>query len=384
MSFIGGVMLIDQLRERFIRANQTAKREQLRPESRARIEEMFRALSSAPSEVKPSRYWEELNKMNVAQLQEDGFENFKRTIALNYFTWARIFPWDSQIVFLCRHVGIAATIRSASAALRFSRAGYFPSIFQSFSYGLLTHLLWEYILRGKHSPQLLALTEPELGSPPMISLREGMRVSQDLGNSLLEYESYKDAIPPDGSGTVLELGGGYGRNAFVTLKLNPHLRYVAVDIPPALWVAEEYLSQLFPERRIFRFREFRHFGDIEGEFANSNLAFLLSSQLEALPAASVDLILNISSLHEMRKNQIEYYFAEFDRVLKPGGHLYIKEWKEAKVLFENIKLAENDYPCPKGWKKIVSRTAAVQSRFFEKLYRKSSNSQPLAADEITK
>ncbi len=364
-------MLIDKFRERFIRANQSSQREQLRPEALARIDEMFHSLAGAPSQVRPSRYWEELNKMNVAQLKEEGFENFKRTIALNYFTWARIFPWDSQIIYLCRHVGATGTFRAVGKAFQFCAARYFSSALQSFSYGLLTYLLWEYILQGDHAPELLALQEPEFGSPPIVAPREGMQVSQDLGNSLLEYESFRQGLPADGRGMVLELGGGYGRNAFVILRMNPRVRYVAVDIPPALWVAEEYLSRLFPERRVFRYREFSKFEEVAGEWTQADLMFLLSSQLAALPAGSIDLILNISSLHEMRKDQIDYYFAEFDRVLKPGGHAYIKEWKEAKVLFENVTLTEEDYPCPPGWKTILNRTAAVQTRFFETLYWKS-------------
>lgn len=366
-------MLIDRIREWFIRANQSSKREQLQPQELQRIEEMFRALSNAPSQVRPSRYWEELNKMNVAQLKEDGFEHFKRTIALNYFTWARITPWDSQIIFLSRTVGVAATLRSFLNALRFCRKRYFSNVLQSFSYGLLTYLLWEYILNGKHAEELLGLREPELGSPPIITPRAGMGVSQDLGNSLLEYESFKTGLPVREQGAVLELGGGYGRNAYVVLKLNPGVRFVAVDIPPALWVAEKYLPRLFPERRIFRYRDFRIFEEVEKEYAEANLVFLLSSQLAALPSGSIDLILNISSLHEMRKDQIEYYYKEFDRVLKPGGHAYIKEWKSAKVLFENVTLTEEDYPNPKGWTKVLSRTAAVQTRFFETLYKKESN-----------
>jgi hypothetical protein len=35
-----------------------------------------------------------------------------------------------------------------------------------------------------------------------------------------------------------------------------------------------------------------------------------------------------------------------------------------------MTLTEKDYPCPKGWKKVMSRTAQVQTRFFETLYEK--------------
>jgi hypothetical protein len=78
----------------------------------------------------------------------------------------------------------------------------------------------------------------------------------------------------------------------------------------------------------------------------------------------------------MRGDQVAYYMERFDDVLKPGGHRYIKQWKEAKVLFEGVTLTAADYPIPAGWATIVNRTARVQTRFFEALYRKQSLMQP--------
>lgn len=39
-------------------------------------------------------------------------------------------------------------------------------------------------------------------------------------------------------------------------------------------------------------------------------------QLQALPHKSVDMFVNISSLHEMRMDQIRYYFAEAERLTR--------------------------------------------------------------------
>jgi SAM-dependent methyltransferase len=247
---------------------------------------------------------------------------------------------------------------------------YFSKVdlIQSFSYGLLGSLLWEYVLRLSFPDALLALREPQEGNPPLLFPRPNMAVSQDLANSLLEYDSLRQGIPE--SGTILELGAGYGRNAFVILKLHPQIKYVLVDIPPALWIAERYLSEVFPEKRIFRYRDFESFDDIADEYKHAEVAFLVSSQLATLPAHSVDLVINISSLHEMRKDQVTYYIDRFNEVLQPGGHLYLKQWKETKVLFEGVTLIEKDYPIPSSWTKLLSQTARVQTRFFEALYRK--------------
>ena len=50
----------------------------------------------------PSKFWEALNKKNIEQLEKDGIENFKQTIALNYFTWT-IGYRDEQFRYLLMH-----------------------------------------------------------------------------------------------------------------------------------------------------------------------------------------------------------------------------------------------------------------------------------------
>jgi putative sugar O-methyltransferase len=376
-------MAIGKLREWFIRASQTYHQQRLAPEDLDRIADMVSTLTRGEPLARPSRYWEELNKMNLAQLNEHGYENFKRTIALNYFTWVRILPWDSQIVFLCRNLPAKVALRAFRGAFGIVRQRYFSSldVIQSFSYGLLSLLLWEYILKLSFPPALLALREPEEGNPPLVYPRPGMGVSQDLANALLEYDSFHVAIPASRPATILELGGGYGRNAFVVLRLCPEIKYIVVDIPPALWVAERYLSRVFPEKRIFRYRDFGRFEDVADEYEKAQIVFLLSTQLAGFPPNYIDLVINISSLHEMRKDQIAYYFDRFDSVLRLDGHMYIKQWRKADVLFEGVTLVEEDYPIPHGWAKVMSRTARVQAEFFEALYRKSSAAKSVISQQ---
>ena len=70
----------------------------------------------------------------------------------------------------------------------------------------------------------------------------------------------------------------------------------------------------------------------------------------------------------MRPDQIKFYFGEFERLLKPGGHMYTKQWRRTKVLFEGVSLIESDYPIPATWSTVFSRIPRVQTKFFEALY----------------
>jgi putative sugar O-methyltransferase len=237
---------------------------------------------------------------------------------------------------------------------------------EGFALNFLTRLIWAYA--EKVAPDhMRGLSEPEVGGPPTIR-KSGRLISQDLANSVLEFQ----AIAGVAKGTVCELGGGYGRNAFVTASLAPLSKYIMVDISPALGVSQEYLGAVFADKRHFRYREFATFDAVKGEFEAADFVFLLPHQLALLPDGSVDLFVNISSLHEMRMDQIRHYLSEIYRLVRPGGHFYLKAWKLSKNAIEGIEVREEDYPLG-DWSEVFRRTPAVQTRFFETLLKKPGN-----------
>lgn len=166
------------------------------------------------------------------------------------------------------------------------------------------------------------------------------------------------------------MGAGYGRDAYVFLSSNSNVRYIIVDIPPAIYVSEEYLSSIFPELNIFSYRPFENFKDIEKDFYRADIVFLLPFQMTKIPDETIDLILTISSLHEMKRNQISNYLKQFNRLLRLNGFVYIKQWFSGAVLFEDITINQKDYPIPEGWKIIFDRAAHIHTSFFESFYKK--------------
>jgi putative sugar O-methyltransferase len=359
-----------------IKRHQEASEQLLTPESEERLAAMFASIDSGDERARPSKYWVALNRMNLAQLQQHGYENFKRTIALNYFTFVRILPWDAQIIFLLLKLPLRASLGCVRRAF-FARKHDFFSAFnwiQSLLYNFLTSASWAYSRGIVSDPALLALREPEEGNPAVITDRSGALISQDLANSVLEVAAMGAPLAP--GSVVIELGAGYGRDAYAMLATTPGIKYVIVDIPPALWVAETYLRHQFPQLRVFPFREFAEFSAIEAEFSRCDIAFFLSTQITALPPGIADLAINISSLHEMRPEQIAFYFSQFDRLLKDEGIFYFKQWKRGVVPFENVVIRQEDYPIPASWRCELSREAPIQTRFFEARYRKSARARP--------
>jgi putative sugar O-methyltransferase len=328
------------------------------------LREMADEMDVSPEVVRPSKYWIELNRKHLEDTASAGIGNFKRTLAKDYFMWTRVLPWDSQIRFLMKQLPLAATLRAALGTFAPIKHRHIP-LLEGFALNFLTRLLWQYVER-QAPVEIAALAEPTVGAPPDIRIG-GRMISQDLANSILEFKSIEE--PARSASTICELGGGYGRNAFVISSLVPTAKYLMVDIPPALGVAQAYLGEVFPAKRHFHFRPFDNFASIQAEFEAADFAFLLPHQLEQLPAGSVDLFINISSLHEMRPDQINHYLEEIYRLVRPGGNFYLKAWKVSKIPFEEIIVREEDYPLDR-WQTVYNRTPKVQSRFFETLLRK--------------
>ena len=328
------------------------------------IKAMFDEFPKYRQEILPSKYWEELNRKNLQQLADSKYENFKRTLARNYFTWI-VNPLNKQIRFLMREAGTWQSIKIFFAALTAPRHDLLKRKHTIF-YNMLTNLLWSYVEKNDTEDHLSRLHEPLEGNPLEVK-RDGKLISQDLANSLIEYEAI---LHPDLDRrevrTILELGPGYGRTAHVFLTLQPGCRYILVDIPPALYVAQRYLTAIFPERKVFGFRPFEQYADIQEDFEAAEILFLTPNQMELLPDKSVDLFINISSLHEMRMDQIRYYFGEIERLT--SKYFYFKQWKETTVPFENETIREADYPIPADWDLVYRQQCAVQHKFFEALY----------------
>jgi hypothetical protein len=139
-----------------------------------------------------------------------------------------------------------------------------------------------------------------------------------------------------------------------------------IDIPPALNLAQEYLSAVFPGEKIFRFRRFDRFEDVREEFESARIRFLAAHQIELLPAKEFDLVLNISSLHEMTHEQIANYLKQIDRICR--GKFYTKQWRVSRAKANGFVIRESEYPIPPSWRCLYHKRHPIQRMFFEALY----------------
>ena len=312
---------------------------------------MLDALRGAAAIHQPSRFWEGLSASHLAILSSaDGYAHFKRSLNYQYFQFgltASRFPLASLLWRWLRHPD--------ARVLRARFDGATPSLPKVIDRLLLPVPLALYasaVLRLPHGDVLSTTREPAVGDPVVIRFGD-LRLTEDLCHSVEERAS------------VLELGAGYGRFAYVLLHAQPATRYTIVDIPPALYVSQRYLTDVLPGRRVFRFRPFADHASVADEMAAADLVFLEPQQLELLPDRSFDLGVTISTLHEMRPEQISHYIRELDRLCDA---VYTKQWRRFHNRRDDVVIGAADYPIPGHWKPAFHRSPIFPRTFSEALY----------------
>lgn len=335
--------------------------------------EIFDELNRAPEIYRPSPFWQELAAAGVRQLEESGFENFKRTVNTRYFNWRLPGILRHQLFAVVRrwavHPGLSvfvADFPQPTLAVK-DQAASFDGL-SAWIYKIFVAMYEDVLERSDTRHLLRAIEEPELGNPFLVR-HKGRRISQDLCNSIHELYSVlgPEGLPSSsGSPAFAELGAGYGRLGHVVMNAVPNATYCIIDIPPALYLSQRYLTTLFPDVPAFRFRPFRSYGEIAGEFEASRLRFLAPHQLELLPEKTFDYFINVSSLHEMTMEQVAHYFLLIHRFCR--GRFYTKQWRVSRAQVNGCTIREKDYPVPSTWRTVYHRRHPIQRMFFEALY----------------
>jgi len=350
------------------------------PEPECSLEAMFAEMERAPAVYRPSAFWEHFNQLNVDQLRRHGVEQFKRTVNQNYFNWLPTDFSDNQLKNVV--ADWAAQPDVTPLRVQIEPAPFLEGFFESNplldperrdTYALFVALLCSFARR--HDPQRIidSLSEPEAGNPIRVTL-DGRPVSQDLANSVRERNTILGGAGEHPKAPVIaELGAGYGRLAYVFLKTTP-CKYFIIDIPPALYIAQHYLCSVLPDRRVFRFRHIERFDDVRDEIESADVCFFTPNQMELLPRDLVDLFVTISSLHEMRLDQIAHYLDLMSAMTRRA--IYLKQWRVSTNTIDQVTVRREAYRLRPGWTPVFDRADPVQDQFFEALFRRAPYGPP--------
>ena len=108
---------------------------------------------------------------------------------------------------------------------------------------------------------------------------------------------------------VCELGSGMGRNIEVIANLYPAATLIAIDIPPQLYVAHQYLSKAFPNR-VVRYDEAIRLDPTDASARTAvqgKIVILPSWRMPAWSSAKIDVFWNSASFQEMEPEIVANY-----------------------------------------------------------------------------
>lgn len=255
------------------------------------IAEMVSDMRAGDQLYWPSPFWEQLIESQTKQLEDAGFEHFKRTLNLQYFSWNM--KW---VLVLLIWPMLWNWIRHPDVRLLAGRANLHKQPAEGFTgvvrrienrlLGVYILLLWHFVKRYDRLAILDQLDEPVVGDPIVVSHR-GHRISQDLPNSVHEFYSATAGLDLDAPLEVVELGGGYGRVGYVFLNMLDKCSYTLVDIPPTLHIAQRYMAEVYPTEKIFAFRPFSSYDEVRDEFESARIRFIAAHQIEMLPDSTL-------------------------------------------------------------------------------------------------
>jgi putative sugar O-methyltransferase len=335
------------------------------------LDEMLADMRRAPVVHQPSPHWQGLGAEQAHQLHKWGFENFKRTIGIRYFSWRLpgilAHQFAPVVAHWMRHPDRSVFHADFPQFDRPCGEGiHSMSAVEAWLYKVYVAMLGNLVASQDPWRLFQLVEEPTQGNPFAVR-RHDRWISQDLCNSIHEFYCGWDC---DAWGSrpaaVAEIGAGYGRLGHVFLTALPQASYCIIDLPPALFLAQEYLSRLFPQETIFRYRPFSSFAEVRDEFEASRIRFLMAHQIELLPDKFIDLMINISSLHEMTREQICGYYQQIDRLCR--GRFYTKQWIRSRARENEFVIRQDEYPVPAAWTLLRQRRHPIQRWFYDELY----------------
>jgi putative sugar O-methyltransferase len=327
----------------------------------------------------PSEFWHTYGKFHDKLLADYGIENFKRTVSHNYQNWLMATEDDPQVRQLLalwpQHKSHQPWLNAMEAPDHVGSLGHpaftFPAYplanaHQRETYRVAVGLLWEYVLSTDRFGVLETLTESEIGNPVRI-WRNGKLISSDLAHSVRERNMLLEASELNGDEPlcVAELGAGHGRLAEVFGRTTNY-RYIIFDITPALYVSQWYIKRIFPEEKIFEFRHFDAFSEIESELNKSRFAFFTSNQIELMPDGICDLFINMNSLMEMRSEQIKNFLHHIDRLTQRS--FLSRQWVSWRNPVDGNTVGKGDFALGPGWKLSVDHLDTIYPDLFNQIW----------------
>jgi putative sugar O-methyltransferase len=274
---------------------------------------MVEDTAHAPDIYKPTNYWSVYEKRFLPELQTLGLHDFRRrkNSILSSFGATDLANSFSQIDLF----------KSRIFTNRITRKIPFWLKFLSFQNHLLDKILpiekllsYEYVRMHGEKAGAKAIDEFEaslIGNPEDIITIGEKVYTMSILYYYLRYVYCCNHIDFDNIKIIVELGSGSGKQIEVIKKLHPGISFLLFDIPPQLYVCEQYLKSVFPDSLV-SYKDTRNMDSIP-EVKKGEIFILGNWKFPILEKVDIDLFWNAASFQEMEPDVVANYLSYINK-----------------------------------------------------------------------
>lgn len=253
----------------------------------------------------PTNYWLNYEKLLITELYNYGLYNFRRRrnsvlssfgatdLTIMSLSLNKLSIWKRSLSFKILNLlyGIIS-IRKIIEKLSRTISG--------FNYYNIRRLLYEFAkIYGKlnGAEPIESFETSSVGSPEDLFTIDNRKYTLSILNYYIYYAYCCQFIDFNSIDSMMEIGSGVGKQIEVIKKLHPQINFYLLDIPPQLYVCEQYLTELFPNS-VISYRKTRDMTKIEGN-KKGKIYIFGNWKIEELSNFNYDLFWNSASFQEM-------------------------------------------------------------------------------------
>ncbi|MFC1593017.1 putative sugar O-methyltransferase [Candidatus Omnitrophota bacterium] len=294
------------------------------------LELMLKDIKSAEKIYQPTNYWTRYEKELVPELRKTGLRNFRRrkNSILESFGATDFHPTLCQFDFSRRvwcgkrwfansffrkwlnRIPNFAELWSKLLSMQDSRVNQRLSRKFTTEYNIedIERLSYELVRRkGKEAgAKPIEGIQASLAGNPADIFKVGDRIyTASLLGYYLEYAYCCNFTDFDNIKIVVELGSGSGKQVEVIRKFHPDVCFLLFDIPPQLYVCQQYLSAVFPDS-VVSYEKTRNMETLP-KLEKGKIFIFGSWKFPILEQVNIDLFWNAASFQEMEPEVVANY-----------------------------------------------------------------------------
>jgi len=297
---------------------------------------MLADTSQAPDLYRPTHYWSNHERKSLPELKKYGLKDFRRrkkSILASFSARDELADFGIELANnKLLNNRLTRKIPLWKKTLGVLSRGLSRTLPVTLPYGLdqsgLEELAYQFAcVQGKlyQAKSLRDFSASLIGNPQdVIRVKENVYTMTML-NYYLRYVYCSRFVGFEKIKLIAELGCGAGKQTEVLKKLYPRMTHLLFDIPPQLYVCEQYLKAVFPDD-VISYEETRGIEKLD-DLREGKIYIFGNWKFPVLRNVRVDLFWNASSFQEMEPDVVENYL-KF--VNTSSENVYLQEMMQGK------------------------------------------------------